>query len=60
MTRLKPCHTDSSHARVFRGRVPIEPKLNPIRKRPLWRVSRHSKAYKYALEKEKKGDRKEG
>ncbi|KHG24254.1 hypothetical protein F383_30739 [Gossypium arboreum] len=30
--------------------------LSPIQKRPLWKASRHSKAYKYTLEEEKKGD----
>ncbi|KHF99535.1 Rho GTPase-activating 36 [Gossypium arboreum] len=64
MTRSKPCHTGSSHApwqsrhtAVSHGRVLAEPKLSPIQKRPLLRVSRHSKAYKYTLEEEKKGDR---
>ena len=50
----------SHHTALSHGRVPTEPKLSPIRKRPLWRVSRHSKAYKYALEEEKMGDREEG
>ncbi|KHG09385.1 hypothetical protein F383_11243 [Gossypium arboreum] len=63
MTRPKPCHMGSSHARqshhmaVAHGRVPAEPKLNAIQKRPFLRASRHSKAYKYTLEEEKKGRR---
>ncbi|KHG00222.1 hypothetical protein F383_38852 [Gossypium arboreum] len=66
MTWLKPCHTGSSHARqsrhsaVSHRRVPVEPKLSLIRKRPHWRVSRHSKAYKYTIKEEKKGDGEEG
>ncbi|KHG07537.1 hypothetical protein F383_34516 [Gossypium arboreum] len=35
-------------------RVPAEPKLSPIRKRPILKASRHSKAYKYTLEEENK------
>ncbi|KHG19962.1 hypothetical protein F383_25581 [Gossypium arboreum] len=41
---------------VCHGRVPAESKLSPIQKRPLLRASRHSKAYKYTLEEEEKGD----
>ncbi|KHG29547.1 D-amino acid dehydrogenase small subunit [Gossypium arboreum] len=37
------------------GRVPAEPKFSPIQKSPILRVLRHSKAYKYTLEEEKKG-----
>ncbi|KHG30120.1 hypothetical protein F383_02130 [Gossypium arboreum] len=39
------------------GRVPVEPKFSPIRKRPVLRVLRHSKAYKYTLEEEERGHR---
>ncbi|KHF99426.1 1-deoxy-D-xylulose-5-phosphate synthase [Gossypium arboreum] len=35
MTRLKPCHTQSRHTVMSHGRVPAEPKLSPIRERPL-------------------------
>ncbi|KHG10213.1 hypothetical protein F383_14086 [Gossypium arboreum] len=45
---------------VSHGHVPAKPKLSPIRKRLFWRVSRHSKAYKYALEEEKRGTEKRG
>ncbi|KHG22255.1 hypothetical protein F383_27740 [Gossypium arboreum] len=41
---------------VAHGRVPVKPKLSPIQKMPLLRASRHSKAYKYTLEEEKRGD----
>ncbi|KHF99368.1 hypothetical protein F383_38335 [Gossypium arboreum] len=37
---LKQSHTGMSH-----GRVPAEPKFSPIRKRPILRALRHSKAY---------------
>ncbi|KHG10999.1 hypothetical protein F383_37494 [Gossypium arboreum] len=62
MTRPKPCHTawQSRHTVVAHGRVPVEPKLSPIQKMPFLRASRHSKAYKYILEDEKKGGRKIG
>ncbi|KHF99676.1 Rho GTPase-activating gacW [Gossypium arboreum] len=43
-------HTGRPHDR----RVPIEPKFSPIRKRPILRALRHSKAYKYTLEEEKR------
>ena len=45
----------SRHMAVSHRRVPAEPKLSPIQKIPLLRASRHSKAYKYTLEEEKKG-----
>ncbi|KHG13269.1 hypothetical protein F383_06080 [Gossypium arboreum] len=35
--------------------VPVVPKLSPIRKRPILRVLRHSKAYKYKLKEKEKG-----
>ncbi|KHF99380.1 Alanine--tRNA ligase [Gossypium arboreum] len=41
---------------IENGRVPAEPKLSPIRKRLILRACRHSKAYKYTLEEEEKGD----
>ncbi|KHG06979.1 hypothetical protein F383_33275 [Gossypium arboreum] len=55
-TRPGPPHTDGLHD-VSHGRLPVEPKLSPIRKRPILRVLRHSKAYKYTLEEEEKGHR---
>ncbi|KHG29634.1 D-amino acid dehydrogenase small subunit [Gossypium arboreum] len=45
-----------SHMGVSHGHVPAEPKFSPIRKRPILRALRHSKAYKYTLEEEKRGD----
>ncbi|KHG00873.1 Voltage-dependent T-type calcium channel subunit alpha-1G [Gossypium arboreum] len=42
---------------IAHGRVPTEPRLSPIRKKPLLRAHRHSKAYKYTIEEEKRGVR---
>ncbi|KHG24686.1 hypothetical protein F383_31164 [Gossypium arboreum] len=56
-TRLGLPHTGSPHGRVPLARhVPTEPKFSPIWKRPILRALRHSKAYKYTLEEEKRGD----
>ncbi|KHG15951.1 Patched domain-containing protein [Gossypium arboreum] len=55
-TRLGLPYTDVSHGCVHvaglttgwsnrTGRVPIEPKYSPIRKRPIFRALKHSKAY---------------
>ncbi|KHG18477.1 hypothetical protein F383_26007 [Gossypium arboreum] len=44
---------------ITHGRVPVEPEFSPIRKRPILRALRHSKAYKYTLEEEKRGDAEE-
>ncbi|KHG20949.1 hypothetical protein F383_06682 [Gossypium arboreum] len=51
--RLGLSHTGVSHDRVplaglkhdLHGHVPAEPKYKPIRKRPILRALRHSKAY---------------
>ncbi|KHG20843.1 hypothetical protein F383_27713 [Gossypium arboreum] len=43
-----------SNTGVCHGHVPAERKLSPIRKRIILRAFRHSKAYKYTLEKEEK------
>ncbi|KHF99888.1 hypothetical protein F383_38719 [Gossypium arboreum] len=51
LASLKQSHTSVSH-----GHVPVEPKFSPIRKRPILRAFRHSKAYKYTLEEEKRGE----
>ncbi|KHG13057.1 hypothetical protein F383_19375 [Gossypium arboreum] len=45
-----------SNTGLCHGRVPAEPKLSPIQKRIILGASRHSKAYKYTLEEEEKGD----
>ncbi|KHF97617.1 hypothetical protein F383_11120 [Gossypium arboreum] len=54
-------HKGRTHARVIltgsstgvsHGGVPAEPKFSPIQKRPILRVLKHSKAYKYTLEEE--------
>ncbi|KHG00188.1 GLC7-interacting 4 [Gossypium arboreum] len=42
------------------GRVPAELKFSPIWKRPILRVLRHSKAYKYTLEEEENGTWRKG
>ncbi|KHF98455.1 hypothetical protein F383_37718 [Gossypium arboreum] len=57
-----PPHTGRPHGRVnlaeskhdSHGHVPTEPKFSLIRKRPILRVLRHSKAYKYTLEEEER------
>ncbi|KHF98325.1 Protein F12 [Gossypium arboreum] len=69
-TRSEPPHTGRPLGRVnmaelehdshLHGRVPTEPKLSPIRKRPLLKASRYSKHYKYTLEEDKKGDKEGG
>ncbi|KHG25770.1 Alanine--tRNA ligase [Gossypium arboreum] len=38
-------HTRACHMGMSHGRVPAEPKFSPIRKRPILRARRHSKAY---------------
>ncbi|KHG19247.1 Minor capsid VP2 [Gossypium arboreum] len=57
-------HTGGPHPRAYltglttgvsHGRIPVEPKLSPIRKRPILRVLRHYKTYKYTLEEEERG-----
>ncbi|KHG00720.1 Tyrosine recombinase XerD [Gossypium arboreum] len=53
-----PCQFGRIEARltgVSHGRVLVEPKQSPIQKRALLRALRHSKAYKYTLEEEKRG-----
>ncbi|KHF97271.1 hypothetical protein F383_36566 [Gossypium arboreum] len=68
-TRPGPPHTGRPHGRVnlagsstgvCHGRVPAEPKLSPIQKRLNFRAFRHSKAYKYTLEKEENGRQRRG
>ncbi|KHG07233.1 ALG-2 interacting X [Gossypium arboreum] len=42
----RPCpFGKQSHTGVSHRRVPTEPKFSPIRKRPILRALRHSKAY---------------
>ncbi|KHF99455.1 hypothetical protein F383_38515 [Gossypium arboreum] len=64
-TRLGLPHTGRLHSRVnlaesnrpeviAHGRVPAEPKFSPIPRRPILRVFRHSKTYKYTLKEEEK------
>ncbi|KHG16460.1 hypothetical protein F383_03009 [Gossypium arboreum] len=56
-TRLGLPHMGRPHGQVPHGRVPVEPKFIPIRKKPILRVLRHSKAYKYILEEEERRQR---
>ncbi|KHG12707.1 Putative arginine N-methyltransferase 10 [Gossypium arboreum] len=71
-TRPGPLHTGRPHGHVNLaelkhdshglkyGHVLVESKLSPIQKRPLLRAYRHSKAYKYTQEEEKKETEKRG